>query len=181
MSPDDLELIELLPLTSAGVIDRPGWEARVWRAVSSGAPRSRWELPLTGVMAAACALVIAWWLNRPDRDPRPSIAIVEPAVARRGSPASVGDRIRIVTPPGRELRIYRGERLVLRCIPGVETTRCTSTAGRIAAVLKLAAPGEYKVVAIEAPCPPPAGTLDHDLAAILDGDHGVDISDLTVR
>lgn len=196
-------LIRVLPEVGATSAGDPDWQSQVWRRIAreetSRARRSYW---LGGALAAAGVLAaIGLYLMRdpPAGVPevaerstssgaRPRIEIVSsPAVMRSppsmgiASTARVGDRVRISVGPGSEVRIYRADRLVLRCPAWQTSPGCTPDALGMVADAVLVAAGDYQLVTITSVNVDPAGVLDRDLAAVVDGGGDYRLTDLSVR
>ena len=140
-------LIQVLPVVGTASAGDPDWQSGVWQRIArqetSRARRSYW---LGGALAAAGLLVaIGLYLTRQEpQSPgqvavevhgtgaRPRIEIVSSSTPLRARPstgtassARVGDRVRISVPPGCEVRIYRADRLVLRCPAWHSSPGCT--------------------------------------------------------
>jgi hypothetical protein len=159
----------------------------------SCARRSRW---LGGGLAAAGVLAaVGVYLTRQALDgssagdaersagpgARPRIEIVPSRAPMRSSPARAGDRVRIAVRPGSEVRIYRAERLVLRCPAWQTSPGCTPDAAGLVADTALTTAGDYQVVTITSATVDPAGALDKDLAAVMDAGGAYQRTDLSVR
>lgn len=119
---------------------------------------------------------------------RSHIEIVFSPTALRSSPgtgtassARVGDRVRISVAPGCEVRIYRAERLVLRCPAWHASPGCTLDPTGLVADAVLTTAGEYQLVTITSVIVDPAGALDRDLAAVVDAGGDYRLTDLSVR
>jgi len=191
-------LVRALPQVGATSAGDPDWQSQVWRSIArretSRARRSYW---LGGMVAAAGVLAaIGLYLTRQPQpqalaavagEPvrvagaRPRIEIVSSQTAVRSNSARVGDRVRISVRPGCEVRIYRAERLVLRC-PAWQTSRgCTPDAEGLVADAPLTTAGDYQLVTITSVTVDPAGALDRDLAAVVDAGGDYRLTDLSVR
>jgi len=182
------ELVRALPLvggtggTTAGDLS---WEARVWRRIARlEAPRARGWWRLGAAFAAACAIVLTWWMLgrrvQPD-ELRPRIEVVSGEVAMRSASPRVGDRVRIAVNPGDEVRIYRAGQLVLRCPARATRGSCVSdTRGMVAEAL-LADAGDYRLVIITSATAEPVGNLACDLGAIVSAGGEYQITELPVR
>lgn len=196
-------LIRALPEVGAASAGDPDWQSQVWRQIArqetSRARRSYW---LGGALAAAGLLVaIGLYLmrNQPagladvaersaGSGARPQIEIVSsPAVMRSAaspgpaSTARVGDRVRISVGPGSEVRIYRADRLALRCPAWQTSPACTPDAEGLVADAVLTAAGDYQLVTITSVNVDPVGVLDRDLAAVVDAGGDYRLTDLSVR
>jgi hypothetical protein len=130
---------------------------------------ARWVALAAPALAAAAAVVL--WLGRDraapaDAEPAALSVVVTPgAAARRGdAPATVGDVLAAVARPGAELRIYRGDHVLLVRCPGQAACRVAAD-GAPAVDWPLAAPGRYRAFAVAGTAPAPTGDLDADLAA----------------
>jgi hypothetical protein len=194
-------LVGALPEVGAASAGDPDWQSQVWRRIArreaSRARRSYW---LGGALAAAGLLAaIGLYLARqppasvagePVRvaGARPRIEIVSSPTAMRSTPstgtvssARVGDRVRISVGPGSEVRIYRADRLVLRCPAWQTSPGCAPDPVGLVADAVLTAAGDYQVVTITSVNVDPAGVLDRDLAAVVDGGGDYRLTDLSVR
>jgi hypothetical protein len=197
-------LVRALPVVGAASAGDPAWQSGVWRRIArqetSRARRSYW---LGGALAAAGLLAaIGLYLTRQVPQPvafvagdsvrvagaRPHIDIVSSPMALRstlstGTPSSarVGDRVRISVAPGCEVRIYRADRLVLRCPAWHTSPGCTLDAAGLVADAVLTTAGEYQLVTITSVIVDPAGALDRDLAAVVDAGGDYRLTDLSVR
>src|SRR5262249_42206392 len=112
---------------------------------------------------------------------RPRIEIVSSRAPMRSSSARVGDRVRISVRPGGEVRIYRADRLVLRCPAWQTSPGCTRDAGGLVADAALTTAGDYQLVTITSATVDPAGGLDKDLAAVVEAGGDYKLTDLSVR
>jgi hypothetical protein len=174
------ELVRAFRLVGAQGGD-PRWQARVWWQIANqAAPPKPWAeriVPWATALAAACALVIfvsSQGLLHRDRgeaarDVRPRFDIVPSEVAMRSTSAGIGDRVRLWVGTRQEARIYRAEKLLLRCTPAAATPGCTRDDGGVMAEYALKLPGDYQLVIVTpagTAIGEPAGSLDGDLAAI---------------
>jgi hypothetical protein len=135
--------------------------------------RAAWAAA-TAAIAAAAALVLWLQIKPPPPPPREPIASrIVPGGGVRGLgeiSAALGDLLVFdaAATAGGELRIYRDDReVVVRC-PG--DAACGAGPDRIAAVLRVTAPGQYRAVYLPPPSSggavrAPTGTLDGDVAA----------------
>ncbi|HEX3762380.1 MAG TPA: hypothetical protein VHW23_26950 [Kofleriaceae bacterium] len=192
-------LVRALPEVRATSSGNPDWQSQVWRRIAraetSRARRSYW---LGGALAAAgAAAAVALYLTRPqqidrtvvaavrvaDADERPRVDIVRGPESARSHSARVGDRVQISVGAGIEVRVYRAERLVLRCPARQASPGCTPDAAGLIADAELTTAGEYQLVTItcRAALAAPAGALDPDLAAVVDAGGDYRLSDLSVR
>ena len=168
------ELVRAFALVGAHGGD-PRWQARVWKRIDGEDARPRTWVPWTTALAAAAALVVFVSTRRdgpddPDdevvHDVQPRIEIVPSEIARRSTSAGIGDRVRIWVRANQEARIYRAEKLIVRCAPATTSTPgCSRDGGGVKAEHTLAFPGDYQLVIAPAG-EAPAGSLDGDLAAI---------------
>lgn len=176
-------IIQALPLIGHEATGAPGWEARVWRRIDrlESSRRVRWWY-IGAALAAACAMVLTWWGLAHRGPSRPRIEIVPgpSAVAMRSTSPSVGDRVRITVEPTSEVRVYHGDRLVLRCPVGAATDGCLSDAHSGVAEALLGAGGVYRVVVITLVAAEPSGRLDLDLRAIVSAGGEYQITELRV-
>ena len=197
-------LVRALPQVCAASAGEPDWQSQVWRRIAgqetSRARRSYW---LGGALAAA-GLLAAIGLYLTSHQPaggaaevadrstgsgvRPRIEIVSSPAALRSMPstgaagsARVGDRVRISVGPGSEVRIYRADRLVLRCPARQRSPGCTPDAAGLVADTKLTPAGDYQLVTITSVNVDPSGALDRDLAAVVDAGGDYRLTDLSVR
>lgn len=191
-------LVRALPEVGATSAGDPDWQSQVWRRIArqetSRARRSYW---LGGALAAAGVLAaIGLYLTRQDPSAprlvesaerpagsgeRPRIEIVSSQAVMRSTSARVGDRVRISVRPGCEVRIYRAERLVLRCPAWQTSPGCTPDAAGLVADAALTTAGDYQLVTITSATVDPAGALDRDLAAVVDAGGDYRLTDLSVR
>lgn len=163
----------------------PRWQAAVWRGIEE---RPRSPLVWAGALAAACALALLvvprlrGGGGEPAGGDRPQVEIVPSEIAMRSTAAGIGDRIRIRIRAADEVRIYRGERLILRCTAEAATTvECGRDGDRLRAEHVLALPGDYRLVILPTGAAAPAGSFDRDLAAITASGGSYDLRELTVR
>ena len=119
---------------------------------------------------------------------RPRIEIVSSPAVLRSTPsagtagsARVGDRVRISVGPGSEVRIYRADRLVLRCPAWQASPGCTPDAVGLVADAMLTPAGDYQLVTITSVNVDPAGVLGRDLAAVVGAGGDYRLTDLSVR
>src|SRR5262249_32097972 len=112
---------------------------------------------------------------------RPWIEIVSSQTVMRSGSARVGDRVRISVGPGSEVRIYRADRLALCCPAWQRAPGCTPDAMGLVADAGLTTAGDYQLVMITSVTVDPVGTLDRDLAAVVDAGGDYRLTDLSVR
>lgn len=198
------QLVRALPLVGAVPDEDSDWQGRVWRQIArdgmaaTGLPGvRRWWWSFGGALAAACA-VLVWLVVRPsselaapgagDRvayldpaDTLPRIEIISGPVAKRSTSARVGDRVRISARPGDDIRVYRADRLVMRCIAGAPSEDCSRGAQGIIAETALKTAGEYQLVVIKALRVEPVGSFDADLAAVVAANGSYDVKELSIR
>jgi hypothetical protein len=171
------ELVRAFELVGARGGD-PRWQSRVWWQIANMESRSRPWVPWVTAFAAAAALVLfvstQGLLHRDGgdaaRDVRPRFDIVPSEVAMRSTSAGIGDHVRLWAGRRQEARIYRAEKLLLRCTPGgTATPGCTRDDDGLLAEHVLRLPGDYQLVIVAVGDRPvePAGSFDGDLAAIL--------------
>lgn len=170
----------------------PRWQARVWQKIAEER-RPWWTSPWLGwgtALAAAGVLalvVTTQGLFHRDQDDlgdggaRPRIEIVSTEIAMRSTSAGIGDRVKIWVHAWQEVRIYRAERLLLRCTAAATAPGCTSTEGGVLADHVFTLPGDYQLVIIPTGIAEPAGSLDRDLAAITAGGGTYQLRELPVR
>jgi hypothetical protein len=160
----------------------PRWQADVWRVIEA----PRFPFAWAGALAAACAIALLVLPllrgGEPADGERPRIEIVPSEIAMRSTSAGIGDRVRIRIRSTDEARIYRGERLILRCTAeAVKTAECAPDGGGLRAEHVLALPGDYRLVILPAGIAAPAGSFDRDLAAITTGGASYELRELAVR
>jgi hypothetical protein len=191
------ELIRALPRVGAAHSGDPSWQMRVWsRIAREEAARARRSYWLGGGLVAACGIAAVWLLvvraggvhlgdgSSPVAaigGDRPKIEIVSGRQPMRSTSAKVGDRAQISVPLGGEVRIYRADRLLLRCPAGQRSTGCTPDAEGLVADAELATAGEYQLVVISQRTAEPVGSLDADLAAVVAAGGVYKTTDLSVR
>jgi hypothetical protein len=191
------QLVRALPEVGAASSGDPDWQRHVWRRIArqetSRARRSYWlggGLAAVGALAAIALYVtreappdgwIAGDAERSAGGPRPRIEIVSSRASMRSSSARVGDRVRISVRPGSEVRIYRADRLVLRCPAWQTSPGCTPDAAGLVADTALTTAGDYQLVTITSATVDPAGARDQDLAAVMDAGGDYKLTDLSVR
>lgn len=179
------ELIRALPLAGGTTAGDLNWEAGVWSRIARlEPPRTRRWWYLGGGVAVACAVVLLWWtLGRraePD-ETRPHIEVVPGEVAMRSTSPRAGDRVRIGVKPSEEVRVYRGDQLVLRCPARSTGGGCSSDARGMVAEARLAVVGDYQLVVITSATAEPVGRLDRDLDGIVSAGGDYQITELLVR
>lgn len=203
------ELVDVLPLVGSSTDEDPQWQARVWgRIARDKARRHMWRC-LGGALAAAAATTLFWLAIDRRGDPPPladraarrpvdppasvdganamaQIEIISGPVAMRSTSARVGDRVRISARTGDEVRVYRAERLMLRCADAAGAPGCVRGPSGVIAEATLETAGPYQLVVIEAAHVPgtvlePTGTLTTDLAALVPVGGDYQLTDLYVR
>ncbi|HWO26609.1 MAG TPA: hypothetical protein VNO30_48100 [Kofleriaceae bacterium] len=162
----------------------PRWQSNVLRAIEEkpSAPWYAWA----GALAAACLVAVVAVPRLRGGEPadteRPRIEIVPSEIAMRSTAAGIGDRVRVRVRATDEARIYRGDRLLLRCTADTpKTAECAREDGGLRAEHVLALPGEYRLVIMPAGIAEPAGSFDRDLAAITAGGSSYEMRELAVR
>lgn len=178
---------------SVGARDgEPRWQARVWQQIAEEA-RPWWASPWLGwgtalAAAAVLALVVTTQglFHRDqgklgDDGARPRFEIVSTPVAMRSTSAGIGDRVKIWVHAWQEARIYRAERLLLRCTAAAAQPGCTSAESGVLAEHAFTLPGDYQLVIVPTGIAEPAGSLDRDLAAITAGGGTYQLRELPVR
>jgi len=202
------QLVRALPGLGGTATGDPDWQMRVWSRIArdeaSRARRSYWIGGGLAVAAAAAAIVCIWFTRPGDhvvvryttqsdsvvsvaaaddgaRKARPQIEIVSGKLAMRSTSARVGDRVRILVDLGQEVRVYRAERLLLRCPARATSPGCASDDQGLVAEAELATAGEYQLVVIPAATAEPVGTLDRDLAAVVSAGGDYQVTELSVR
>jgi len=176
------------------------WKARVWTRIARfEPPSSRWRRLLHRVAhgrrfrqrpwwqaGTAFALACAVWLILRDHrgltvDGHTYVEVLSSgSAAERTTLPHVGDRIQITVRAGDEIRVYRADRLVLRCSAQAVAAGCTAAADRTVAQLTIAAPGGYQLVVITPPTAPPAGSIELDLRDVVQAGGEYRITDLPV-
>jgi hypothetical protein len=167
-------------------------------------PPSKWSWWLGGAFAGACAIVCVWLVvgHKPDLDDiHYGITKTESGVTRRsatrmGEPreldsgskqrsANIDDAVTITVRPTEEIRVYRADRLVLRC-PTLNP-RCAADERSVVAHAVFETAGEYQVVVIKPPAgapkpiAEPVGNLDGDLSAVVSAGGDYEETDYTVN
>ena len=89
-----------------------------------------------------------------------------------------GQKIFVTSDPD---QAYGADRLVLRCPAWQTSPGCTPDAVGLVADVVLTAAGDYQLVTITSVNVDPAGVLDRDLAAVVDGGGDYRLTDLSVR
>lgn len=177
------QIIRALPLVGTETAGDPHWQARVWSRIARLEEQrpARWGR-LSAGLAAAFASVLVWWTIARRDHARPRIEVVPgtDVIAMRSASPRVGDRVRIAARPTDEVRIYRGDGLVLRCPVGSTGDGCMSDAHGMVAEAPLAASGDYRVVVITLATAEPVGRLDLDLRAIVSAGGEYQITELRV-
>lgn len=188
------DLIHALPLIGKASSGDPTWEARVWRQIAGLEPRRRhWRWTIGGFATTFLAIVVCWAIgHHPPSDDPPSRYELLPGdlVMRSRSPGadcrmrSLGDRVRISVKPRTEVRVYRADRLVLRCpaCPACPPTEgCSASAHGLVAEAQLAPSAEYRLVVITSAVAAPVGQLDRDLEAVVAAGGDYQITELSVH
>jgi len=178
-------------------------EARAPDAEVSRTPPSKWNWWLGGAFAGACAIFCVWLVvgRKADLDEiHYGITKTESGVTRRsatrmGDPreidsgskqrsASIDDAVTITVRPTEEIRVYRADRLVLRC--PTPNPRCVTDERSVVAHAVFDTAGEYQVVVIKPPegvskpIAEPVGKLDGDLSAVVSAGGDYEETDYTV-
>lgn len=167
------ELVRAFLLVGAGEPGDPDWQRHVWRMISrdasARAPGHRWVWA-GGALAAACVLAVVVLSRSGGGTPgagRPRVETIPSAVAKRSTSASVGDRVRISVLPSQEVRLYRAQKLVLRCsADAAPATGCARDEGGLVAELELELSGEYQILIVLEGTAKLEGTFDRDAAAL---------------
>jgi hypothetical protein len=182
------ELVRAIGTVSARRGD-PRWQARVWRRIAElDAPRHPTWIPWAGALAAAAVLVLIVWTQAGPHgagggEREPGFEIIPSELAMRSTSAGIGDRVRIRVRATQEARIYRAEKLLLRCTApaAAATPGCSRDGGDVLAEFALALPGDYQLVIAPAGIGEPAGSLEADMAAITAAHGKFQVRELTVR
>jgi hypothetical protein len=173
-------------------------------------PAWRFWISLAGPLVAACAAAVLWWMLRspgPNDDDRTALALSEGhralrcetpcetlhtgelskveifagPVTMRSSSARVGDRVRITARPGDDIRVYRADRLVLRCTEATISSACSRTPQDLVVETTFTAAGDYQLAVIKTAKVAPVGTLSRDLAAVIDAESQYDLTSVSIR
>jgi len=194
------ELIRALPSLGAGRTGDPGWQLKVWsRIARHEAQRARRSFWIGGGATAVCAAAAIWLLLFRGPTPtqiaahdgalvaasdtgRPQVVIVSGPLTKRSTSARVGDTVRISVAGDGEVRVYRANLLVLRC-PAHETgPGCTPDRLGLVAEAVLATAGDYQLMILPTRTAQTVGTLDKDLAAVVNaGGDDYKLIELQVR
>jgi len=182
------ELVRAFLLVGANDPGEPDWQRHVWRRISreasTRAPGHGWAWASGALVAASVLAVIV--LSRSDGDTpgdgRPRVETIPSAVAKRSTSASVGDRVRVSVLPTQEVRLYRAEKLVLRCAAdAAPAAGCTRDEGGLVAELELALPGEYQILIVLEGTARLEGTFDRDAAALTSAGSTYQVQPFPVR
>jgi hypothetical protein len=149
----------------------PRWQAGVWRRIQAEqapAPAPAWPWKLTsGLSVAAAVVMVAIGLFRGGGEARPSFEFITgPVTMRSGTGHHVDDRLRVAVGGTSEVRIYRNDKLVLRCGPRESKPGCTPDDRGMIAKRLLDTPGAYEVLVFEATAALPAVGYDADYGAL---------------
>lgn len=178
---DHQALVHALGEIGRDVVSAPGWQARVWRELERRPrpERWRWWLP-GGFAAAATALVMCLTIAHRAPETAPRIEILPGLAAVRTRAVHAGDRLRVTARASDEIRIYRGEHLMLTCRDGTIIPSCLIDHDLVADLV-LDIPGTYQVVVITRGGTPSASSLDHDLASLRSAGAAFELTEVTVR
>lgn len=168
---------EEISAAGTGLDPHVAWQADVWAALDArrrSRPRGRSWWLLAPVAAAAGLAAVVLFLRPP---PPAALIALDVAViggegpARRGTEAHTGDRLHLRAATGgaahAELRVYRGERvLLLRCST---EPPCRRRGPVLEADVELPSIGSYQPLLLtsERPLPEPGAGLDSDVDAVL--------------
>lgn len=152
------------------------WQARVHaRIARERAPRRRWWWLALPVAAAAA---LALWVTRPSPVTLGLDVQVLPGPGQaRAETPKAGDRVAIVATVGgeaAELRVYRGDEVLLRCS---DAPPCARAEGRVSAEFVLPGPGRYRTLLVVGEAAAPSGGLDADVSAARAAGARVHLSD----
>lgn len=197
------QIIRALPRVGAATPGDPDWQTRVWSRIARQETRRVRRSYWLGGALAACAIAVLClcavgrrdtyveirqhpsdrgvWRLRDAESTRPEFEIVSGRDAKRSTSARVGDRVRVAALPGSEVRVYRADRLILRCPAWRRSPGCAPDLLGLVADAELATPGEYQVVLIPMVTADPIGALDDDLAAVVRAGGEYRTLDLSVR
>lgn len=179
LDPDRLDALERrLAALHADASPPPDWEARVWARIAREEDRarspSRWRwlaaaLPLGAAAVAGLFVYLRGASTVQPVEPGLEIAIHQGGERVRGRAPAAGDVLVVRAGTGgaarAEVRVYRGDgELVARCGDG---PGCRREGDLVEARVELPSPGEYRGLLLFSaePIPPPAGSLDADVAA----------------
>jgi hypothetical protein len=178
------ELIQALPLVAATSTGDPQWEARVWSRIARLEPsrtRHRWRV--AGLATAFTAILLCWAIGQ--RDPSDEVCRhIEVAPYENSLRSSLPDdenRVRSAIKRRDEMRIYRADRLVVRCLAGSTDGDCDSDARDMLVEVLFAVPGEYRVVIITFATAEPIGGLVRDLEAVVAAGGEYQMTELSVH
>jgi hypothetical protein len=194
-----LELVRAIPMSNAPPRGESDWQARVWQQIAVEGKRrppapsaSRWWWSLAPAFAACVVLLVGYRMRQRDLDhaalpalamkyTSPRIEIISGPVVKRSTSARVGDRVRISARAGDDVRLYRAERLVMRCIAKAPSAECTRTEHGIVAETAFETPGDYQLVVIEGMVIEPRDSLSDDLAPVIKAGGDPQLTDLSIR
>lgn len=199
------EMIRALPLIGGSGGD-PMWQERVWSRIAmqrAADSRSRMVWRWGGGLVVAAAALALWVQINPPHQPSDDLLAVHEgpryqltgSVAMRssegssssGSSKGLGQKLEVWGTAREEVRVYIGERLLLRCARGLSPDpRCVPSSSGLVARLQLDMPGEYRLLAFcidagegEAKLLP--GTLNEDVKAIMESGRPFQLEELPVR
>jgi hypothetical protein len=194
------ELVRAIPMSNAPPRGESDWQARVWQQIAVEGKRqpqtpskSRWWWSLAPVFAACVVLLVGYRTRQREPDEfadlqplfqkyrSPRIEIISGPVVKRSTSARVGDRVRISARAGDDIRLYRAERLVMRCTAKAPSAECTRTDHGIVAETAFDTPGDYQLVVIEGMVIEPVGSLGADLAPVIKAGGDPQLTDLSIR
>jgi hypothetical protein len=192
------ELVRAIPMSNAPPGGESDWQARVWQQIAVEGKRrlpapstSRWWWSLAPAFAACIVLVMGYRMRQRDLDQlgeplavtytSPRIEIISGPVVKRSTSARVGDRVRISARAGDDIRLYRAERLVMRCTGKTQSPECIRTERAIVAETAFETPGDYQLVVIEGMVIEPADSLSADLVPVIKAGGDPQITDLSIR
>jgi hypothetical protein len=99
----------------------------------------------------------------------------------RSTTARVGDRVRISARSSDEIRLYRAEKLMLRCNAVLSTPGCARAGASLVSETTLDTAGDYQLVVITSGSVKPVGALTKDLAAVVNAGGDFQLTDLSIR
>jgi hypothetical protein len=192
------ELVRAIPMSNAPPRGESDWQARVWQQIAVEGKRRppapskpRWLWSLAPAFAACAVLLVGYRMRLHAPGPEtthivasysvPRIEIISGPVVKRSTSARVGDRVRISARMGDDVRLYRAERLVMRCTAKAPSAQCTHTDHGIVAETAFDTPGDYQLVVIEGMVVEPVDSLSADVAAVIKAGGDPQLTDLSIR
>jgi hypothetical protein len=197
------DMIRALPLVGTGGGD-PMWQERVWSRIAmqrAEDARSRITWQWGGGLVVAAAALALWTQVKPRQSEssivasdRPRYKLTTAVVVRSAEepadPAEIGKLLEVWGTAREEVRVYLGERLLLRCASGLSAphSSCVTDEAGVAAKLLLTSPGEYRIITFAVKPGDGAtfaaqlpGKMSLDLNAILESKKSYKLDELPVR